>query len=91
MIAGQGAVAPARLRMLVRLGLGGKVGSGTQGMSWIHELDMNRLFERALTDGAMQGRGFRTMVLNFDFQILARFGGLVRTVTLSVLNAGTRS
>ena len=24
-------------------------------MSWIHELDMNRLFERALTDNTMQG------------------------------------
>jgi hypothetical protein len=41
--------------MLVRLGLGGTVGSGTQGMSWIHETDMNRLFERALDDPAMQG------------------------------------
>ena len=26
-------------------GLGGRVGSGTQGMSWIHEFDMNGLFE----------------------------------------------
>ena len=41
--------------MLVRLGLGGTVGSGNQGMSWIHEADMNRLFERALTDIDMQG------------------------------------
>lgn len=52
---GAGGGALARLRMLVRLGLGGRVGSGTQGMSWIHEMDMNRLFERALTDPAMQG------------------------------------
>lgn len=52
---GAGGGALARLRTLVRLGLGGKVGSGTQGMSWIHELDMNRLFERALTENAMQG------------------------------------
>jgi uncharacterized protein len=37
------------------LGLGGPVGSGTQGMSWIHETDMNRLFERALTDSKMNG------------------------------------
>ncbi len=41
--------------MLVRLGLGGKVGTGTQGMSWIHEADLNRLFERALTDPTMHG------------------------------------
>ena len=52
---GAGGGALARLRMLVRLGLGGTVGSGTQGMSWIHETDMNRLFERALTDPTMQG------------------------------------
>jgi uncharacterized protein len=43
------------LRTLVRLGLGGRVGSGTQGMSWIHETDMNRLFERALSHPSMQG------------------------------------
>ena len=52
---GAGGGALARLRMLVKLGLGGTVGSGTQGMSWIHEFDMNRLFERALTDSTMQG------------------------------------
>jgi uncharacterized protein (TIGR01777 family) len=52
---GAGGGALARLRTLVRLGLGGTVGSGTQGMSWIHEADMNRLFERALTDPAMKG------------------------------------
>ena len=53
--AGAGSGAMARLKPLVRLGLGGKVGVGTQGMSWIHEADMNRLFERALTDPAMEG------------------------------------
>lgn len=36
------------LGKLAKLGLGGRVGSGTQGMSWIHELDLNRIFERAL-------------------------------------------
>ena len=45
----------SRLRPLARLGLGGTIGSGTQGMSWIHETDMNRLFERALTDATMRG------------------------------------
>ena len=50
-----GGGALTRLRRLVRLGLGGTVGSGRQGMSWIHETDMNRLFERALTDTNMQG------------------------------------
>ena len=52
---GAGGGALARLAMLVRLGLGGTVGAGTQGMSWIHETDLNRLFERALADPAMQG------------------------------------
>jgi uncharacterized protein len=52
---GAGGGALGRLRTLVRLGLGGRVGSGTQGMSWIHETDLNRLFERALTDPTMQG------------------------------------
>ena len=37
------------------LGLGGKIASGKQGMSWLHELDMNRIFERAITDESMRG------------------------------------
>ena len=52
---GAGGGALARLRSLVRFGLGGTVGRGTQGMSWIHELDMNRLFELALIDQKMSG------------------------------------
>ena len=52
---GAGGGALARLRKLVKLGLGGTVGSGTHGISWIHETDMNRLFERALNDPTMQG------------------------------------
>jgi uncharacterized protein (TIGR01777 family) len=52
---GAGGGALAMLATLARLGLGGKVGRGTQGMSWIHEADLNRLFERALTSSTMQG------------------------------------
>lgn len=52
---GAGGGALARLRTLARFGLGGRVGSGTQGMSWIHEADMNRLFERGLFDDSMEG------------------------------------
>jgi uncharacterized protein (TIGR01777 family) len=52
---GAGGGALSRLRTLVRFGLGGTVGAGTQGMSWIHEADINRLFERAISDAAMQG------------------------------------
>jgi NAD dependent epimerase/dehydratase family enzyme len=41
--------------MLARMGLGGRAGDGTQGISWIHETDLNRLFERGLSNSSMQG------------------------------------
>ncbi len=44
-----------RLAKLARWGLGGTVGHGRQGMSWIHEHDMNRLFARSISCGQMQG------------------------------------
>jgi len=44
-----------RLSLLARLGLGGPVGHGRQGISWIHERDMNGLFTRAIQDERMQG------------------------------------
>jgi uncharacterized protein (TIGR01777 family) len=59
-----------RLATLVRWGLGGKVGDGRQGVSWIHEQDMNRLFDRAITDGNMSGAYLATAptpVSNADF------------------------
>jgi NAD dependent epimerase/dehydratase family enzyme len=52
---GVGNGALRRLAPLARCGLGGTVGSGRQGMSWIHETDMNRLIERGLFDSTMQG------------------------------------
>jgi uncharacterized protein (TIGR01777 family) len=52
---GVGGGALSRLRTLVKLGLGGTVGTGKQGMSWIHESDMNALFKRAITDTRMEG------------------------------------
>ena len=52
---GAGCGALGTLTPLAKLGLGGRVGPGTQGMSWIHEKDLNRLFERGLTDSEMQG------------------------------------
>jgi hypothetical protein len=52
---GAGCGALARLLPLVKLGLGGTIGTGRQGISWIHEVDMNRLMERALTDTNMRG------------------------------------
>jgi len=44
-----------QLARLARYGLGGTVGHGRQGISWIHELDMNRLFARAIVDERMSG------------------------------------
>jgi NAD dependent epimerase/dehydratase family enzyme len=52
---GAGCGALARLRPLVKFGLGGTIGTGKQGISWIHEADMNCLFERGLTDTSMEG------------------------------------
>lgn len=54
-VLGRSGGALRRLAKLARLGLGGKVGSGRQGVSWIHEHDMNRLFARAITDDRMSG------------------------------------
>lgn len=54
-VVGKGGGALARLAFLARIGLGGTVGTGTQGMSWIHQRDMNRLFERAIDDDTMTG------------------------------------
>ena len=51
--AGQGAL--GKLGFLTRIGLGGTIGTGKQGMSWIHESDMNRLIVQALTDDNMTG------------------------------------
>lgn len=52
---GAGGGALVRLRKLVHLGLGGTIGSGMQGMSWIHEMDFNRLVERALNNSKVTG------------------------------------
>ncbi len=52
---GAGGGALQTLANLARCGLGGKIASGTQGMSWIHELDLNRLIERSLIDTSMSG------------------------------------
>lgn len=43
------------LARLVRWGLGGAIGHGRQGISWIHERDLMRLFLQAITDPTVQG------------------------------------
>lgn len=52
---GAGGGALTTLARLARYGLGGRIGSGRQGISWIHETDLNRLFGRALFDETMHG------------------------------------
>ncbi|WP_315853974.1 epimerase [Crateriforma spongiae] len=52
---GAGGGALGTLGLIAKLGLGGKVASGTQGMSWIHEDDINAIFARAITDETMSG------------------------------------
>lgn len=44
-----------KLKWLTRLGLGGRVGSGKQGMSWIHEHDLNRIFLAAIEQPEFSG------------------------------------
>ncbi|MFK7883717.1 MAG: TIGR01777 family oxidoreductase [Phycisphaerales bacterium] len=52
-VLGKSGGALPKLARLARLGLGGTIGSGKQGMSWIHETDMNRIFERVILDDSM--------------------------------------
>lgn len=54
-VLGKNGGAMQQLTRIARWGLGGTVGHGRQGISWIHEHDMDRLFERALTDDSMRG------------------------------------
>ena len=54
-VLGKNAGALRQLGKVVRFGLGGTVGHGRQGISWIHETDMDRLFERAIADDSMRG------------------------------------
>lgn len=43
------------LLRITKLGLGGTVGNGKQGMSWIHEYDMNAILQRGIEEATMSG------------------------------------
>lgn len=54
-VIGRGGGALPKLAKLARWWLGGQVGHGRQGMSWIHEADMNALFAWAIADERVTG------------------------------------
>ena len=54
-VLGKNSGAFPKLKMLARLGLGGRVSHGRQGISWIHIVDMSRLIARAIANDAMKG------------------------------------
>lgn len=54
-VIGKNGGALKRLKKITRFGLGGKLGSGKQGFSWIHEEDMNRLIHQAIVQEGMEG------------------------------------
>jgi uncharacterized protein (TIGR01777 family) len=54
-VLGRAGGALPRLAKLVRWGFGGRCGTGRQGVSWIHEADMNRVFASAISDESMRG------------------------------------
>ena len=54
-VLGRNGGALPKLARLARWGLGGRAGHGRQGISWLHEQDMNRLFARTIADERMKG------------------------------------
>ena len=54
-VLGHGGGALPTLARLVKFGLGGKISHGQQGLSWLHEQDMNRIMLRAIEDTSMTG------------------------------------
>jgi uncharacterized protein (TIGR01777 family) len=82
-----GAGALGTLAALARAGLGGTVGSGKQGMSWLHERDMNRIIEQAITDSSMSGPYIATSPTPISQQAFMKelrrhAGGLGRLIAL---------
>lgn len=76
-VIGGGGGALQSLSRLAKLGLGGKVGHGQQGMSWIHQTDFNEIVFRALTEPQYNGVYNLTApqpVSNQDFMKVLRKG-----------------
>ena len=80
-VLGRSGGAVPRMASLARKGLGGRAGHGRQGISWLHELDMNRLFVRAIDDPNMSGMYVATApnpVSNAEFMAAMRSALAVR-------------
>ncbi len=74
-VLGRDGGALATLSRLARLGLGGRIGTGRQFISWIHETDLHRIIHRAIVDDSMRGAYVVTApnpVPNRDFMRLLR-------------------
>lgn len=54
-VIGKGGGALLELTKMAKIGLGGKVGHGQQGVSWIHERDMNEIFLQAIERKDFEG------------------------------------
>ena len=54
-VIGKNGGALSSLKRIVKLGLGGTVGSGKQGMSWIHEYDMNEIINQSIINKKYNG------------------------------------
>lgn len=54
-VIGKDGGALVKLKRIAKLGLGGKVGKGRQGISWIHEFDLNEIIYQAITNSKYQG------------------------------------
>lgn len=54
-VIGRNGGALSSLKRIVNLGLGGKVGNRNQGMSWIHEFDLNNLIYEVITNDKYNG------------------------------------
>jgi len=74
-VLGQKGGAMTTLSALTKIGLGGHIGHGKQGMSWIHQTDLNKLFLEALKNHEMEGIYNATSpnpVSNHDFMSALR-------------------
>lgn len=54
-VVGKNGGALKSLKQIVKLGLGGTAGKGEQGMSWLHEFDMNEIIHQAIINESYNG------------------------------------